>query len=189
MQPLVHPTGERRDRPPGRYINKIVPVFVPSSLIETRTWSGPYSMLRARGVAMAWAVLQDGSIRFVLHELQRDWEAGKIDWRARSIQNLRALAAEPLGAGALFRDNGETWLISLMDSDGLGSSRLLLAAELASVFPNGYRVALPESNRAFAFARELDAEEAATVANLIQRSYATSERPLSPEIFEPDDLM
>jgi len=156
--------------------------------VETRVWTGPYSLLQARGVAMAWAVMLDGSVRFVLHELQREWEAGKIDWRARSIQNLRALTPEPLGAGALFRDSGETWLISLRDPDGLGSSRLLLTTELASVFPKGYRVSLPESNRAFAFARELDTEEAATVENLIQRSYAASERPLSPNIFEPDEL-
>ncbi len=146
-------------------------------------------MVEARGVAMAWAVLLDGGVRFVLHEMQREWEAGNIDWRARGIQNLRALTPEPLGAGALFRDNGETWLISLIDPDGLGSSRLLLTAELASVFPNGYRVALPERNRAFAFARELDGEDAATVENLVQRSYATSEQPLSPQIFEPDELL
>src|SRR5579863_2691309 len=169
MQPLVHQLVERRDRPSGGTedpdIARVVPVFVSSSLVQTGTWTGPYSMLQARGVALAWAVVLDGNVRFVLQELQRRWEAGDIDWRACSIQNLRALTPEPLGAGALFRDSGETWLISLMDPDGIGSSRLLLTAELASVFPNGYRVALPESNRAFAFARELDAEEAATVEN------------------------
>ena len=197
MQPLVHPKGEPCESPSWgpevRDIGRIVPVFVPASLVETGletgTWTGPFSILPAGGVAIAWAVLVDGGIRFVLHELQREWEAGDIDWRTRSIQNLRALTSEPLGAGALFRDNGEIWLISLMDPDGLGTSRLLLTAEVARVFPNGYRVALPERNRAFAFSRELDAEEAATVENLIQRSYATSEWRLSPKIFEPDDLV
>jgi hypothetical protein len=116
------------------------------------------------------------------------WEAQYIDWRAQALRNLRELSEAPLGTGALFRENGETWLISLMYSDGLGPSRLLLSAELKQLFPNGYRVALPERDRAFAFARNLDREDADTVENLVERSYSGSGRPLSLAIFEPDDL-
>ena len=38
-------------------------------------------------------------------------------------------------------------------------------------------------------AADLDVEDADTVATLIQRSYANGERPLSPGIFEPNDLL
>jgi hypothetical protein len=194
MYPLVRQVKELRDGPPLRPedldINRVVPVFIPSSFIEGGAWPGPYATLRARGVAMAWAVLLPGdTIRYVLDDMQRPWETQGIDWKARALQNLRELSPEPPGTGALFRDNGETWLISLMHEDGLGPSRLLLTDQLERVFPKGYRVALPERNRGFAFASDLDLEDADTIDNLIQKCYWKGERPLAPAIFDPDALL
>src|ERR1700691_2795758 len=165
-------------------LSLVVPVFIPSSFVETGAWPGPYAILRARGVALAWgALLPDQDIRYVLHDAQREWETQRVDWKTRALQNLRDRSLEPMGSGALFRDNGETWLISLMHSDGLGPSRLLLTDELERLFPKGYRVAMPERNRGFAFTVDLDDVDADTVESLVRGSYSNAERPLSPEIF------
>lgn len=181
MQPLV-----RGDR----HLGAIVPVFIPSSFIEAAGWPGPYEILPARGVTLAWAaLLEDNCTRYVLNETQQEWEDRGIDWRGCALQNLRELSKGPLSTGELFRDNGETWLISLMHGDGLGPSRLLLTDELERVFPKGYRVALPERNRAFAFTSELDQEDTDTIETLVRRSYAQADRPLSCGIFEPSDLL
>src|ERR1700683_4465624 len=153
-------------------LSLVVPVFIPSSFVETGAWPGPYEILRARGVALAWAaLLPDQAIRYVLHDAQREWETQRVDWKTRALQNLRDRSLEPMGSGALFRDNGETWLISLMHSDGLGPSRLLLTDELERLFPNGYRVALPERSRGFAFSSNLDLEDADTIDHLVQSCY------------------
>src|ERR1700679_120784 len=110
-------------------ISKVVPVFIPSSFVETGGWPGPYEALRAQGVALAGPiVLADDAIRYVLHHVQREWETEGIDWKTCALQNLRERSPEPMGTGTLFRDNGETWLVSLMHPDGLGPSRLLLTA-------------------------------------------------------------
>ncbi|MGB6944386.1 MAG: hypothetical protein WBE37_18435 [Bryobacteraceae bacterium] len=194
MHRLVHPVKELCDGPPlgseDPSVSQVVPLFIPSSFVEAADWPGPYAALRAQSVALTWAVvLPDQAIRYVPHEMRREWEARGIDWKTRALDNLRELSPEPVGTGALFRDNGETWLISLMHSDGLGPSRLLLTDQLEGLFPNGYRVALPERSRGFAFAAELDAEDADTVESLIQSSYWKGARPLSPEIFDPSDLL
>jgi hypothetical protein len=194
MHRLVHPISELRDGPPfgpeDLYVSKVVPLFIPSSFVEAANWPGPYATLRVQRVALTWAVLlPDQAIRYVADEIRREWEARGIDWKTRALENLRELSPEPMGTGALFRDNGETWLISLMHSDRLGPSRLLLTDKLEGLFPNRYRVALPERSRAFAFAAELDLEDADTVESLIHNSYSKGERPLSPEIFEPNDLL
>lgn len=194
MYPLVRQVKELRDGPPVRPedldVGNVMPVFIPRSFVEGVVWPGPYDSLRAQDIALTWAVvLPDDAIRYVLHDMQQQWEARGIDWKARALENLRDLSPEPPGTGALYHDNGETWLISLMHADGLGPSRLLLADQLERVFPKGYRVALPERSRGFAFAADLDVEEADTVATLVQRSYSNGERPLSPEIFEPKDLL
>src|ERR1700691_783141 len=171
-------------------LSLVVPVFIPSSFVETGAWPGPYEILRARGVALAWAaLLPDQAIRYVLHDAQREWETQRVDWKTRALQNLRDRSLEPLGTGALFRDNGETWLISLMHSDGLGPSRLLLTDELERLFPDGYLLAMPERNRGFAFGMDLDDVDADTIDNLIQGSYSKGKLPLSPEIFVPNDLL
>jgi hypothetical protein len=167
-----------------------VPLFIPSSFVESGLWPGPFATLRARDIALAWAVLMhDDAIRYVRHEMQRMWEEQGIDWKARALQNLREISPDPVGTGALFRDSGETWLISLMYPDGLGPSRLLLADQLELLFPQGYRVALPERSRGFAFASNLDLEDADTIDNLVQSCYWKGERPLSTGTFEPDDLV
>jgi hypothetical protein len=194
MYPLVRQVTELRDGsalgPDDLDIGSLMPVFVPSSFVEDGAWRGPYELLRAAGIALAWAVILPGdTIRYVLDDMQRHWEEQGIDWKARALQNLRDLSPEPPGTGALFRDNGDIWLISLMHADGLGPSRLLLADQLERVFPRGYRVALPERSRAFAFSVELDLEDADMVDTLIQRSYSSGDRPLSPGIFEPEDLL
>jgi hypothetical protein len=194
MHRLVHPISELRDSGPFGFedldVTQMVPLFIPSSFVAAADWPGPYASLRARSIALTWAVLlPDGGIRYIPHGMRREWESRGIDWKALALENLRDLSPEPLGTGALFRDNGEIWLISLMYSDGLGPSRLLLSDQLERVFPNGYRVSLPERSRGFAFAAELDLEDADTVESLIHNSYSKGERPLSPEIFEPHDLL
>jgi hypothetical protein len=194
MLPLVRQAKEPRDepglRPEDLDIGKVMPVFIPASFVDNGAWPGPYTILRARGVVLTWAVLLPGdTIRYVLPDMQQHWEAQGIDWKARSLQNLRAHSPEPAGTGALLRDDGEIWLISLMHEDGLGPSRLLLTEQLERVFPKGYRVALPERSRGFAFSAELDLEDADTIDSLIQRSYSKGERPLVRAIFEPDALL
>jgi hypothetical protein len=194
MPPLVSSvaasSGGSQD-PASRDISRVLPVFILSTLVERGAWPGPHSRLPARGLALGWAeVVSADAIQPVLTEASQTWDAQGIDWRARALENLRERSPQPLGGnGALFRDSGDTWLISLTCADGLGPSRLLLAREMAQIFPRGYRVALPERNRAFAFARELDREDLGLVEHLIERSYSKSDQPLSPWIFDPDDLL
>jgi len=189
MQPLVAASGESANGPQGAPVGEVLPVFISASLVRYGAWPGPYSILPAREIALAWAIHSPGrSFEYVTQDWRRGWEEQGIDWKARALENLRRVSPHPLATGALLREDGDIWLISLHDADGLAPSRLLLHDDLACLFPMGYRVALPESKRAFAFARDLDPEDADTVQNLVRRSYAASERPLSTGIFEPHDL-
>ena len=189
MQPLVTAAGGPARTPRGLPISQLLPVFVPAACAGTARCPGPYSALEAHGIVLTWAVLlSSGEIRPLTSAAGQAWDVQGIDWKARALQNLRELSPPPFATGALLRDDGDTWLISLQYPDGLAASRLLFDDEIARLFPAGYRVALPESNRAFAFARDLDREDIDTVQSLVRRSYSASARPLSPEIFAPEDL-
>jgi hypothetical protein len=190
MRPLVNAVDLRAERNGVQDLDGLLPVFLPAALVGAGSWPGLFAILTAPEIAQAWALLApDGGIQYVDAPMQREWEARGVDWKNRAVRNIQDRSPEPLGTGALFRDSGETWLISLMYPDGLGPSRLLLSGALERIFPRGYQVALPECTRAFAFARQLDPEDRDTLENLIQRSFATSGQPLSPEIFEPADLL
>lgn len=189
MQPLVTAADGSARTPEGLPVSQLLPVFVPAACIGTARCPGPYAVLEAHGIVLTWAVRPPGdAIRPITSAIEQAWDAQGIDWKARALRNLRELSPPPLATGALLRDDGDTWLISLKYPDGLAASRLLLHDELARLFPAGYRVALPESNRAFAFARDLDREDIDTVQNLVQRGCSSSACPLSPEIFDPEDL-
>jgi hypothetical protein len=189
MQPLVSAVGGSAHTIEDFPLSHLLPVFVPATCIGTARCPGPYVVLKAQGIVLTWAVLLAGdTIGPISRAIQEEWDAQGVDWKARALENLRELSPPPLAAGALLRDDGDTWLISLKHPDGLAASRLLLHHELERLFPAGYRVALPESNRAFAFARDLDREDVATVQNLVRRSYSTSIRPLSPQIFDAEQL-
>jgi hypothetical protein len=189
MQPLVSAVGESAHGLKGALAGKIVPVFVAASLVKEGAWPGPHSILPAGDVALVWAIYRRGRpFEYVNDGWRREWEEQGIYWKARALENLRRVSPHPLATGALLRDEGEPWLISLFDPDGLAPSRVLLRDDLTRLFPAGYRVALPESQRAFAFARDLDPEDADTVESLVRRSYAASQRPLSNKILDPLDL-
>ncbi len=190
MQPLVTAVSGSAYGPEGLPISQLLPVFVPAACVGTARCPGLYSVLGAHGIVETWAVLLDGvTVRPVTNAIQQAWDAHGLDWKSRALQNLRELSPPPFATGALLRDDGDTWLISLKYPDGLAASRLLLHDELVRLFPAGYRVAMPESNRAFAFARDLDREDIDTVQNLVRKSHSTSARPLSPDIFDPEDLL
>jgi hypothetical protein len=189
MQPLVTAVGGSARTPEGLSISQLVPVFVPAGCIGTARCPGPYSVLKAQGIVETWAVpLSGDAMQPVTSAIEQTWDAQGVDWKARALRNLDELSPPPLATGALLREHGEIWLISLKYADGLAASRLLLHDELARQFPGGYRVALPETSRAFAFARDLDREDLDTVQNLVRRSYSLSAQPLSAEIFDPEDL-
>jgi hypothetical protein len=189
MQPLVTAVGGSVRTPEDLPLSQLLPVFVPAACIGTAGCPGPYAVLGAPGIVETWALLLAGdAIRPLTSAIQQAWDEQGIDWKARALQNLGELSPPPLATGALLRDDGDTWLISLKYPDGLAGSRLLLHDELMRLFPAGYQLALPESNRAFAFARDLDREDVDTVQNLVRRSHSMSARPLSPEIFDPEDL-
>ncbi len=77
----------------------------------------------------------------------------------------------------------------MMHQDGIGPSRILLRDRLESLFPEGYRVAVPEMSCALAFSKELDGFELATIQNTVAGCFQTGTRPLAPGLFDSEDLL
>ena len=170
--------------------NLVTPVFVPSSFFSLGNWVGPYLELRAKEIGLTWSVmLPNQTMRYVDRDLAQYWEQSGLDWKRIALRNLSEHSNQNPGTHEFRRANGERYAVAMMHEDGIGPSRLLLRDQLSHVFPNGYRVALPEMSCALAFMRDLEPSEFAQIRELIDRCFEKGTRPLAPGIYDPDDLL
>ena len=171
-------------------IDSLVPLFVPSSFFAAGNWPGPYERLRAREIGLAWSVLlPDQSMRYVDHAVAQYWAGRGTDWKERALRNLAKFSGESPATHAFRRVTGEIYAVAMMHSDGIGPSRLLLRDQLASLFPLGYRVALPEMSCAFALSGDLDDDEKSRLRRLVEDCYQNGTRPLAVGMYTPEDLL
>jgi len=101
---------------------------------------------------------------------------------------LHAASLERLYTHRLTRPNGELFAVAMLHTDGWGPSRLLLTGALKKVFPEGYRVAIPEMSCGLAISRHLEGPEETTIENIVTTCFADGSRPLARGIFEPEEL-
>lgn len=126
---------------------------------------------------------------YLMPAVAADWERRGIDWRARALRNLRAEDRGQVWTHEKIDVSGRRLWVAMMHPDGLGSSRLLCAAELAATFPEGYQLGLPDRSCALAISATLSAAELAQVTNLVDSCYAGAAIPMRPGLFQPSDLL
>ena len=72
-----------------------------------------------------------------------------------------------------------------LHDDGLGLSRLLLQADVTRLFPDGYRVALPDMQAGMVLATSAPPELAAAFLETVQHYYAEGGVPLRAGLHDP----
>lgn len=178
-----------RSPPEGLEIAQLFPLFVPSTFFELGNWPGPYASLRASEVGLTWFVkLPDQCMRYVDNAIAQYWDNEGIDWKQRALLNLAEQTGENLATHEFRRTDGEPYAIAMMHGDGIGPSRLMLRDNISSIFPDGYKVALPEMSCAFAFSVQMDRIELNQIQKLIDACFDKGTRPLARGIYAPEEL-
>jgi hypothetical protein len=171
-------------------IRKLFPMFAPASFFKSGGWPGPYILPGAEGVGVTWALdLASGGMRYLDQSMRAHWDAADVDWKTAALANLQDASKERLFTHGFGRKNGGLFAVVMMHPDGWGPSRLLLRDALQQVFPQGYRVSVPEMSCGVAMSRELEEKEEATITGLIAKCFGEGTRPLAPGIFEPDEVL
>jgi hypothetical protein len=178
------------DTPPAQIdTRRLLPVFAPAGFFTTGKWCGPYAKLRTPSLGLTWAVLMPYAVmQYVNRQMQEHWDAQGLDWKRLAMRNLARETSDHPGARTLRRPGGKVYAIAFMFQDGLGTSRLLLRDGLIKMFPQGYRVALPERSCGFAFAADLTAEESRSVIGTVKDCFRQGTNPLVADTFAADDL-
>ena len=169
-------------------IEDLFPIFVPSSFFESG-WHGPFELLKIDGLALTWILERpSNTMLYVSHTTADHWESQGIDWQERALRNLDARPGRFTTHHFNREGDGTLYAAVFMNEDGFGPSRLLLGDRLRTLFPNGYRVALPEMSCGIALAADALAEESGRILDLTQKCFADGTRPLVAGIHQPAQL-
>jgi len=121
----------------------LFPIIVPRSYFTHGNWPGPHRLLRHPELAVTWVELSGAtSMTYLTFERCRELEAGGTPVHAQAMANLRA-ASEQLYTHSKMAGDQLVFGVCMHD-DGLGTSRLLLAPEIADEFPEGVLCGIPE---------------------------------------------
>ncbi len=75
-----------------------------------------------------------------------------------------------------------------MNSDGIGSSRLLLSNELTKGFPNGYYLAFPDRSCGLVIAKDISEKELKEIKDLVKGMYKGATTAMSGQLHPVSDF-
>ena len=176
--------------PEDHSLDDVVPVFVPAGFFESGKWLGPYVQLRAAQLAVTWAILRPRNTMLYVSQRTADlWESKGIAWREQSMENLVRLSENNLASHNFNRPDGTAFALVMMHDDGIGPSRLLLNGQLADIFPEGYRIAIPERSVGIVLRQGSTQEEQVKIEEVVSKCFNDGTAPVSPTLFDPDELV
>jgi hypothetical protein len=173
-------------------IEHVVPVIVPCSYIDSGKWIGPHDALKSTALALVWAVLHPGeAMVYVTRERAALWVESSVDWKLRALDNLRRLSSGQLFTGAKVEQATKQLAIAvMMHADGLGSSRLLLADEIAATIGSpSYSIGFPDRSCALVIPDSASHEAKEVAAKLVRDMFRGATVPMLPELLRPEDFV
>jgi hypothetical protein len=166
-------------------VRRLFPLIVPSKYFE-RPFPAAHEALPNEKLALTWVLLQPTTMLYLTPDEAARFDAEGFAWKARAIENLERIAAV---ATQEKRDaTGQLAWVTMMQQDGLGSSRLLLATQWSGLFPEGYWVALPDRSCGMAISKALAPTELDEVKRMISSMFQGATTPMSGELHEPAEL-
>lgn len=101
------------------------------------------------------------------------------------MANLVRLSQHYPYAGSKEDSDGRPYLLSLLNSDAMGPSRLLVPGLFDDIFGEDYTVAIPERTCGVVYRNGLDGEEAELAAAVVEDCFRVGTEPMSNEHFDP----
>ncbi len=173
-------------------IKSLIPIIILKSYNKNGNWVGPIEKLKHPDFDLTWAFMNDESISYLTHEEEKKFNSDGVDFKELAIDNLDSFTEDPF-TGHKEDENGLPIYCVMMHKDGLGSSRLLLLYhfnydEFEENFKEGYFLALPERSVALVIRKDATEDQINEFKELVQKCYDKGTTPMSPNLFEINDL-
>lgn len=174
-----------REHPGHDDLAKIFPQIMPLDAV-TSGWVGPIGRLGDLPLGVSWAIADPHNyFRYVNWEMSQHWDGEGINWRDRAMENLTELARRSPYAGSKKGADGRPFLLSLLNDDGMGPSRLLVPGLFQDLFGEDYTVAIPERTCGVVYRNGLEGEDATTANTAVEMCFKVGTEPMSNERFNP----
>jgi hypothetical protein len=166
------------------------PVLIPSPILATGRWVGPFHHFPELPVSLTWAYLRPSQTMIYLsHELVAMLDSRGIDWRSTARDALvREFGSRPW-TRELRDSSGALEGIALMHEDGLGPSRLICSRRLLRQFPDGFEFFVPERSCAFLVGSSASAETRSRIEHVVRQCFEHAEVPMSTSGFGHEALL
>jgi hypothetical protein len=171
-------------------LDTVRPLIVPRDYFDSGQFPAPHERLAASDLALTWVeLLEDERMLYITPARAESWDREAPDWREQALNAMRAADEGRVYTHEKRTSWGDLAWVSMMHDDGLGSSRLLLRAELEMEFPAGYWIALPDRSCGMAISRSLSITEVDELRSLVAKMHRNATTPMLPDLRDPDDLL
>lgn len=177
-------------KPPaaGTNVRHVYPLIVPAGYLATG-WQLPHYEFPIAGFILTWVQFEGSAPMIYLTKADcRELEANFDNWEQRSFENLRH-SGNNFHTHVKFR--GETnhrLYLTFLNTDGIGSSRILFNVELAKGFPKGYYVAFPDRSCGMVISKDITEEELNEIRSMVKEMFEEATTPMSGDLFEPESF-
>jgi hypothetical protein len=179
----LHQLRSDLDKDPLQFpLSDLRPVLIPSPILATGNWVGPFRYFESLPVSLAWAFLRPNQTMMYLSTPTADaLEARGVDWRAVARSAVvRDFDRHPW-THEYENDAGDVEAVAFLHEDGLGPSRLLCCNKLLTRFANGFVLFVPERSSALVLQEHASAKVRDSVHRAVRSCIEAAEVPMSAE--------
>jgi len=172
--------------------DKIFPLIVPATYYTETTWELPHFSLTNKFFILTWVIFGTATSMVYLDKKQYQFLNDNYKgWQQKAFENLRYSISDEENFYTYFKksnDRKRLIYIAFMNSDGIGSSRILLSNELTRAFPNGYYVALPDRSCGLIIPKGIEEKELKEIKFQVTKMHKTATTAMSGQLHSSNEF-
>jgi hypothetical protein len=170
----------------------IFPLVVPASY-NSKAWALPHYKLPNSSFILTWVTSSSGAtMNYLTQEQHQSLSSIDEDWQKVSFENLRRSIRDNenfFSQYKMSKDGQRLIFLAFLNSDGIGSSRILLSYELRRAFSHGYYLAFPDRSCGLVVAKDITDKELNETRKLVKSMYKGATTPMSDELHQADEFL
>jgi len=169
-------------------ITEVYPLIIPSYYISP-SWNLPYQEFSNTSFVLTWVHFKDSGIMNYLTEKDlNEFNQNNSGWQQQAFENLRN-SGQYFYTDIKVNSINKVIFLAFLNTDGIGSSRILLNFELSKIFQKGYYIAFPDRSCGLIISKAITDAELKETGSLIKKMYASATIPMTDKIFEPVEFI
>ncbi|MET0637857.1 MAG: hypothetical protein ABWZ25_17635 [Chitinophagaceae bacterium] len=172
-------------------LHKIFPLIVPSSYYVRGTWDLPHFPFLEAEFILTWITFDEGSsMLYLTREQYQNLEVNNAGWQQNAFENLRLSINDEENFFSQYKKNsdGRLLFLAFINSDGIGSSRIMFAKELTKAFPHGYYIAFPDRSCGLVIGNDIRPDELTDIKKTVEKMFKEATTAMSNKLFSPESF-